>query len=376
MVSSRLRYRRISKVIMKILCFHPALAPYRIDLFNLLGKQVRLKVVFLQNNLQTQKFDQDKLLADLNIQYEFLTQGISIGGRYIRTGLLQIIRKEQPDVVIGFEASPVTLTLLAMKKLGLIKACIWTSMDDSPDQVRGRIGLRRFMRDFVLRNVAHVIVPSEAALLAYCEVLPSVPSERYSVVPIIHDTEIMRENADKVYALGSAWRAANCPNEWERIIVFVGRFAEVKNLPWLLERMQELPKSVGLVLVGDGDLREELKNKVDRMGLGTRVLFAGRKEGDELYSIMANSDVLALTSTAEPFGAVVAEALQWGTPCLVSSNCGAAVLIKDGENGAVFTSGDATDFRTAFSRIPKRSNKSLLKSDLRQAVANLVKEIR
>ena len=360
---------------MKVICIHPALAPYRVDFFNLLGECVQLKMVFLQNNLQTQEFDQAKLLATLRVSYEFLTRGVSVCGRYIRTGLLRMIRRERPDNILAFEASPVTLELVFLKKLGIIKADIWTSMDDSPDQVRGRTGFRRIVRDFVLRNVARVIVPSEAAVLAYCEAFASAPRDRYSVVPIIHDTVVMRENATNIYATGSAWRAMNCPEEWEHVMVFVGRFAKVKNLPWLIERMPELPKSVGLVLVGDGSLRMELKNTVDRMGLGSRIFFAGRKEDDELYAIMAMADSLVLCSHSETFGAVVAEALQWGTPCVVAKHLGASVLIEDGENGAVFISDDAADFKDAFTRLPKRSNNSLLKCDLRQAVENLVKKI-
>lgn len=358
---------------MRILCFHPALAPYRVDFFNLLGEKSDLKLVFLQANLQTQKFDQKKLLSQLKVPYEYLERGVCICGRCIRTGVPGVVRHERPDVIIAYEASPVTLELIVLKKLGFIRAQIWTSMDDSPDQVHGRKGIRRFVRDFVLHNVERVIVPSEAAALAYCEALPSMPKERYSVVPIIHDTMAMRRNAAQTYAAGNEWRAANCPNEWKYVMVFVGRFAEVKNLPWLIERMPELPKTLGLVLVGDGPLREKLKNKVDRMGLGTRVLFAGRKEGKDLYSIMAVSDMLVLASKSEPFGAVVAEGLQWGTPCLVSNNCGAAALIEDGKNGAVFKFGDAEDFIGAFYRMPKRSEKSLLKCDLRQAVENLDK---
>ena len=356
---------------MKILCFHPALAPYRVDFFNLLSENVQLKMVFLQDNLQTQKFDQAKLLSFLRVPYEFLTRGISICGRYVRTGLLRVIRMERPDVILAFEASPVTIELLILKKLGFVKAHIWTSMDDSPDQVRGRTGFRRIVRNFVLRNVARVIVPSEAAVLAYSEAFAPAPRDRYSVVPIIHDTAVMRKNAARIYEAGIVWRAANCPDEWERVMVFVGRFAEVKNLPWLIERLPELPDTVGLVLVGDGPLRDDLKNKVDRMGFDARVLFAGRKEGDDLYAIMSVSDLLALVSKSEPFGAVVAEGLQWGTPCLVSDNCGAAALIEDGRNGAVFKFGDVKGFKAAFERLPNRSTESLLKCDLRQAVENL-----
>ena len=128
---------------MKILCFHPALAPYRVDFFNLLGEVADLKMIFLQENLQTQKFDQKALLAKLKAPYEHLTGGFVFRGRCVRTGILRAVRRERPDIILSYEASPVTLELIVLKKLGLIRAKIWTSMDDSPDQIKSRRGLRR-----------------------------------------------------------------------------------------------------------------------------------------------------------------------------------------------------------------------------------------
>lgn len=360
---------------MRIICFHPALAPYRVDFFNLLAEKAELKILFLQHNLITQKFDQDALRGELKCRHGELTRGFDIRQRTIRFGIMRAVRKEAPDVVFSYEASPVTLELCILKKLHLIRSRIWTSMDDSPDLIKSRCGFRRFLRDWVLRNVDRIIVPSKAAADAYLS-LPTnhypLSNNHYFVVPIIHDTETMRKNAGRIYEEGSAWRDANCPKAWKRVLVFVGRLAEIKNIPWIIDRLAELPVTTGLVVVGEGPMESTLKSKVAEMRLEGRVMFAGRKNGDELYSIMAASDSLVLASKSEPFGAVVAEALAWGTPCLVSDNCGAAVLIEDGKNGAVFRYGDREDFKSALARLSKRSGESLLSVELRDAVAELV----
>ncbi len=355
---------------MKILCFHPALAPYRVDFFNVLGEVADVKLVFLQANLQTQKFNQEKLLASLQCPYEHLTRGFVIRSRCVRFGLLRTIRREKPDVILAYEASPVTLELVAMKKLGLVGAEIWTSMDDSPEQVRSRVGLRRIMRDWTLRNVSRAIVPSHAAAEAYRRI-PNAQAV-FSVVPIVHDTAAMRKDAGRIFAMGREWRKANCPGAWKRVLLFVGRLVEIKNLPWLIKRMCELPESTGLVLVGDGLLEAELKAMVTALELDGRVIFAGRKEGDDLYSMMSMADALVLCSHSETFGAVVAEALQWGTPCVVAKHLGASVLLEDGKNGVVFEKDDAAGFRSAISHLPPRAEVSLLLCDLRAAVKDLV----
>jgi hypothetical protein len=55
----------------------------------------------------------------------------------------------------------------------------------------------------------------------------------------------------------------------------------------------------------------------------------------------------------------------------VSDNCGAAVLIEHGKNGAVFKYGDKLGFVDALSRAPARSKESLLAVELKDAVAAL-----
>ena len=111
---------------------------------------------------------------------------------------------------------------------------------------------------------------------------------------------------------------------------------------------------------------------VAAMELDGRVIFAGRKEGDDLYAVMSMADALILCSQSETFGAVVAEALQWGTPCVVASHLGAAVLVEDGVNGVLFTLKDVDSFVRSLDRLPTRSNKSLLQCDLRSTVKHLV----
>ena len=357
---------------MKILCFHPALAPYRVDFFNRLAERVELKILFLQHNLMTQKFDQKALRSELKCCHAELTHGFDIRQRAFRFGVMRAVQRESPDVVFSYEASPVTLQLCILKKLHLIKARIWTFMDDSPVQVRSRNGMRRFIRDWVVRNVEKVIVPSQAAAAAYLVGNTQLADSRFSVIPIIHDTVMMRRNSREVYSMGKAWRREHCPQGWTRIMLFVGRLAEIKNIPWLIDRLAELPTATGFVIVGDGPMEPLLKEKVAEMGLENRIVFAGRKSGDELYAIMAASDLLVLASKSETFGAVVAEALQWGTPCVVSDNCGVAVLIEDGKNGVVFKYDDKLGFVDACKRVPHRSGESFLTVELKDSVSALV----
>jgi glycosyltransferase involved in cell wall biosynthesis len=56
---------------------------------------------------------------------------------------------------------------------------------------------------------------------------------------------------------------------------------------------------------------------------------------------MRESSVLVLPSLEEGFGLVVAQALSCGTPCIVSEAVGAKDLLKNRENGSVFSVKDS-----------------------------------
>ena len=376
---------------MKLLCIHPALAPYRLDFFNMLAERVDLEVAFVHKNAINQKFDQEKLLSKARFKFRYL-KGFDIGGRNVRFGVSRLIRELQPDVVLGYEASPITVWLCLLRKLCRAKWRLWTHIDT----IASRKGLRRMIRDFVIRSCDGITAPSASAAEAYRSVLiphlsaiasaaadPSSPiphppappllhsSPFFAIVPIIHDTAAIRKNAERVIELGKEWKSGVAPNG-ERILLYVGRLATVKNLYWLLGQIRQsaLLRNIITVFVGDGPEREGLKSKVGALGLDARVQFVGRKDGDELYAIMSAADALVLPSTFEPYGAVVAEAMQWGTPVVVSDKVGAKELISDGKNGAVIGS----DFWGTVMQVMKlkRGCDSILGVELKDAVKDLV----
>lgn len=362
---------------MKLLCIHPALAPYRLDFFNLLAESVELKVAFVYKNTVNQKFNQKDLLTKARFDYCYLS-GFDVRGRGLRFGIGRLIRQFKPDVVMGYESSPITLWLCVWRKLSRAKWKLWTSMDEAPDTIASRRGLRRMIRDFVIRSCDGIMVPSEAAAETYSSsLIPHPPSSKFSIVPIIHDTTAIRANADWVIELGKEWKSQVAPNG-EKILLYVGRFAAVKNLYWLLEQIKQsaLLRNIITVFVGDGPERDGLKSKVVALGLDARVRFMGRKDGDELYAIMSAADALVLPSTFEPYGAVVAEAMQWGTPVIISDRVGAKELVN-GLNGCVFDHLEPSGFENAVEKVlsHKRGMESILPVSLDVAIKDFCESL-
>lgn len=359
---------------LRVLCVHPALAPYRVDLFNVLSEHVDLTVVFLQENLQTQNINQAEVRKEIKFTYLFALRGFSFKGRIFRFGLNKIINEICPDVVIGFEFSPTTLSLCLFREIGLgRKYKLWTTTDDRVAQIVATRGLRKIFRNFILRHVDGCIVTDNSVAYALKSAIARIDRLMFAAIPIVHDTEMIRVNETSVLGRGERWRMSLDLASNEKIMLFVGRLVPIKNLQWLIAQMVQVPKYVRLVVVGDGCKELELKRIVSEQSLSDRVKFVGRREGELLYAVMSAADVLVLCSHSETYGAVVAEALQWGVPCLVNDRCGASVILNE-KNGRVFRYNDSEDFRSKLNEVlvlPK-GKLSLLPVDLRQSVLTLV----
>ena len=102
-------------------------------------------------------------------------------------------------------------------------------------------------------------------------------------------------------------------------LLFVGRLDVQKNVARLLDAMAQVAEPVRLRLVGDGDLREGLKEQANRLGLDDRVEFVGRKHGEDLVKEYADAELFVLPSDREGMALVVLEAMAAGLPVLATA---------------------------------------------------------
>ncbi|HAS36164.1 MAG TPA: hypothetical protein DCS15_06735 [Flavobacteriales bacterium] len=95
---------------------------------------------------------------------------------------------------------------------------------------------------------------------------------------------------------------------WKNQLVLVGRLTAFKGHRYALEALKlvsEKLDDVGLVIVGSGQLEDELKNYTEELGLKNHVNFIGYSP--DARSFMFNSDVVLVPSVSEGFGVVVLE---------------------------------------------------------------------
>jgi len=129
----------------------------------------------------------------------------------------------------------------------------------------------------------------------------------------------------------------------ENNFIYSGRMLESKNPALLIrafnsiKQREERSKSWGIIIVGDGPQKDELKALVKKLDLEKDVFFAGGKSWREVPEYYAIGDVLVLPSISEAWGLVVNEAMVCGLPVIVSKRAGSYWdLVKEGENGFGF----------------------------------------
>lgn len=162
--------------------------------------------------------------------------------------------------------------------------------------------------------------------------------------------------ADKVKEMGFPGEVAYLPNcvdadafepayDWqEESIVYVGRLSREKGLETLIEAVRELPE-IQLKIIGDGPLKEQLQEKVTAARINN-VALLGYRTGQDLHEEIRKSMFLVMPSEwYENNPMTVIEAFALGKPVVGARIGGIPELVRDGETGITFMSGDVSDLR-------------------------------
>lgn len=145
----------------------------------------------------------------------------------------------------------------------------------------------------------------------------------------------------------------------QKIVLIVGRVDPVKNQGWVLVQMPRiLQKHPDAVLVIAGACTDELYGKalrkeVRRLGIEQKVLFTGGlPPGDaRLIGLMQSASVVVVPSLSETFGLIILEAWGAGAPVISSRTSGALSLMKEEENGHLFSIENEEEFHRGVTRV-------------------------
>ncbi len=131
------------------------------------------------------------------------------------------------------------------------------------------------------------------------------------------------------------------------VFLFVGSGYARKGLDTVLQALARVPRASLVVAGRDRDARRYAR-LASRLGLAARVTFLGGVA--DVRALYAGADCFILPSLYDPFPNTALEAWAMGVPVIASRRCGAAELVREGENGWTCAPRDAQALASAMER--------------------------
>lgn len=150
------------------------------------------------------------------------------------------------------------------------------------------------------------------------------------------------------------------------VIGHIGRFSFMKNHNYLIDIFVQLCKirdDAALVLIGEGELKQKIQERVNQLGLAGRVRFLGNSFDVERY--YQAFDYFVFPSLFEGLPGSVVEAQASGLRCLVSDK-----VTKEAALTELVTYKSIEESAASWaSEVMRNSKKALVREDMRTAIA-------
>ena len=117
------------------------------------------------------------------------------------------------------------------------------------------------------------------------------------------------------------------------VIVTVSRLSLKNAVDDTIRSLVELPSNVKLLIAGEGEDAEKLRELVVSLSLQARVVFLGNRSQTELPEILQTADVFCRPSLSEGLGISFLEAMAAGLPIIATPVGGIPDFLRDGETG-------------------------------------------
>lgn len=254
--------------------------------------------------------------------------------------LVKEIIEWKPDIVHSqTEFSTMLVAKYIVNKLGIPHIHTYHTMYE--DYVRYICGGKIINRNTVIKITKLLLNTMD------CVIAPTVKTERalrnygvYSDIYVVptgidlnkfHQDIYLKEREEICLSLGI--------KKEDRVLVYVGRAAEEKNIDEIIEDFQELLKKllrIKLLIVGGGPYLNKLKDIVKVKGLEKDVIFTGAVPQKEVHKYYRLGDIFVTASTSETQGLTYVEALS--SECIVVCKYDECIdeVIIHGKNGFIY----------------------------------------
>lgn len=194
--------------------------------------------------------------------------------------------------------------------------------EHNTDNNRRHHKIFRYIDKFIYRSYDHVISISEKTQEFLLDWIKPKDIQKYSVV---HNGIVLQH-----YIEAQPYPKESIIQNYDKsdvILVMVGAFKKQKNHDLIIDVMELLPDKYKLVLVGVGNLCDEIKRKITEKNLNNRITFLGFRK--DVAEIMHTADIIVIPSRWEGFGLVAAEAMACGKAIVATNVPGLSEVLGD-----------------------------------------------
>jgi sugar transferase (PEP-CTERM/EpsH1 system associated) len=202
------------------------------------------------------------------------------------------------------------------------------------DDVDGTSRKRAIMRA-LSRMVVHQYMTVSAQMSRWLAKSVGIPGRRIVQIYNGVDSKVFRPSKVETGSEFSRKRV---------VIGCVGRLDPVKDHVTLLDAFHRLVSSgdvtvdLRLVIVGDGEMRNEIRRFVSNRHLQENICLLGSR--DDVPQVLRSIDIFVLPSLNEGISNTILEAMSTGIPVVATAVGGNPELVEDGVTGRLFEPGD------------------------------------
>lgn len=298
-------------------------------------------------------------------------------GKTIRRlpALIRYLRSEKPDVMLSALVEANVVGLVA-KFFARVSTRVVVNEQNNLSTMTNNASSRSerwypVIAQFVYRSADYVVGVSQGVVEDLIHNI-GISEKKARVVFNPGITKELRLKAAQ--SLDHPWFEANQPP----VILSVGRLNVQKDYGTLIDAFYEVSKkrTARLLILGDGEERSMLEEKIKHYGLADKVSLPGFV--DNPYAYMSKADVYVLSSRWEGLPTVLVEALYCG-PTIVSTDCpsGPVEILENGQQGTLIPMQDVSSMASAIElaidgKSPKADPESWRRFELEGIVDNYI----
>lgn len=236
---------------------------------------------------------------------------------------IDVIQSEKPDIVHAHMNLMNFCALYAAKKCGVKVRISHSHIAEKNKGIMFNMMANVFKQMCIKYATAYFACGEEAGLYMYGK--KKMEAGEVTIIQNAIDLQYFSKNKE----LNEHFRQTNNLNG-KFIVGHIGRFSQQKNHNKLIDIFNEILKineNSFLLLVGTGELEDEIRRKVASLGISNNVLFYGTTDKmNEIYSVI---DVLLLPSLFEGLPVVSIEVQAANVPAVFSSSIAPICKITD-----------------------------------------------